>query len=109
MRRGAIVLVALAGDYGKPRPALVVQADTLTADDCGSVVICPLTTHLTGAASFRVAVDPTEANGLRVRSEVMVEKLAGVARTRLRDVIGHLDRTTMTAVERALLLVLGFA
>lgn len=103
------MLVALAGDYGEPRPALVVQADTITADDCGSVVICPLTTHLTGAASFRVAVDPTEANGLRVRSEVMVEKLAGVDRTRLRDVIGHLDRTTMTAVERALLLVLGFA
>lgn len=109
MRRGDIVLVALPGDYGKPRPALVVQADTLTADDCGSVVICPLTTHLTGAASFRVAVDPTEANGLRVRSEVMVEKLAGVARTRLRDAIGHLDRSTMTTVERALLLVLGFA
>ena len=72
-------------------------------------MVCPLTTHLTGAASFRVAVDPTAANGLHVRSEVMVEKLAGVARTRLRDGIGHLDRTSMTAVEHALLLVLGFA
>lgn len=103
------MLVALSGNHGKPRPALVVQAASLNADDCGSVVVCPLTTHLTGAASLRVAVDPTDANGLHVRSEVMVEKLAGVVRTRLRDVIGHLDRTSMTAVERALLLVLGFA
>ena len=109
MKRGDIVLVVLPGDYGKARPALVVQADTLTADDCGSVVVCPLTTHLTGAASFRIAVDPTEANGLRARSEIMVEKLAGVARARLREVVGQLDRAAMAAVERALLLVLGFA
>ena len=64
---------------------------------------------MTGAASFRVTVDPTEANGLQHRSEVMVEKLAGVARARLREVVGQLDRATMNAVERALLLVLGFA
>ena len=103
------MLVALPGDYGKPRPALVVQSDALTAEDGGSVVVCPLTTHLTGAASLRVAVEPTEGNGLRARSEIMVEKLAGVARARLREVIGQLDRATMTAVDRTLLLVLGFA
>ena len=103
------MLVALPGDDGKPRPALVVQADALTADDGGSVVVCPLTTHLTGAASFRVAVEPTQGNGLHIRSEIMVEKLAGVARAGLREVIGQLDRAAMTAVDRALLLVLGFA
>ncbi|MHB8211101.1 MAG: type II toxin-antitoxin system PemK/MazF family toxin [Acidithiobacillus sp.] len=27
MNRGAVVVVALQGDYGKPRPALVVQSD----------------------------------------------------------------------------------
>lgn len=52
---------------------------------------------------------PTEANGLHHCSEVMVEKLAGVARERLNEVVGQLDRATMTAVERALLLVLYFA
>ncbi|MFO1074879.1 MAG: type II toxin-antitoxin system PemK/MazF family toxin [Geminicoccaceae bacterium] len=56
MRGGDIVLVALTGDYGKPRTALVVQADSLTGDDCGSVVVCPLTTHLTGGTSFCVTV-----------------------------------------------------
>ena len=101
-----MVLVALPVDYGKPRPALVAQADeadALTADDCGSVVVCPLTPHLIEAARVRVAVDPTEANGLHHCSEVMVEKLAGVARARLREVVGQLDPPTMTAVERALL------
>ncbi len=54
--------------------------------DSASVVVCHLTTHLTGASSFRVAVEPTAANGLRARSEVMVERVAGVARVRLREV-----------------------
>jgi mRNA interferase MazF len=101
--------VALPGDYGKPRPALVVQSNALSDDDCGSVVVCPLTTHLTGTTSFRVPISPTEENGLRSRSEVMVEKLAGVARTRLREVVGRLNREAMRPVDRALLLVLGFA
>lgn len=109
MRRGEVVLVALPGDDGKPRPAVVVQGDALTEEDCGSVVVCPLTTTLTGTSTFRVAVEPTPANGLHRPSEVMVEKLAGVARPRLREVIGRLDARSMRAVERALLLVLGFA
>jgi mRNA interferase MazF len=109
LRRGDLVLVALPGDHGKPRPAVVVQGDTLSAEDCGSVVVCPLTTTLTGTESFRIAVEPSAENDLRQRSEVMLEKLAGVARPRLREVIGRLDRATRRAVERALLLVLGFA
>lgn len=27
MRRGDIVTIALQGDYGKPRPALIIQSD----------------------------------------------------------------------------------
>lgn len=109
MRRGDVVLVALAGDYGKPRPALIIQSDRLTADDCSSIVVCPLTSKETKIASFRVPVDPTSTNGLRKRSEVMVEKVAGVPRERLREVIGRLEVDQIRDVERALLLVLGFA
>jgi len=36
------VTVATAGDYGEPRPALVVQSDLFAA--IPSVVVCPLTT-----------------------------------------------------------------
>lgn len=104
-----VLVAALPGDYGKPRPAVVVQGDALTEADCGSVVVCPLTTAPTSTRSFRVAVEPSPENGLRQRSEVMIEKLAGVGRPRLREVIGRLEGTVMREVERGLLLVLGFA
>jgi mRNA interferase MazF len=65
--------------------------------------------HPTDSTSFRVALGPSETNGLRARSEIMVERLAGVARPGLRGSIGRLDRGAPTAVERALLFVLGFA
>ncbi len=29
MRRGDIVIVAFSGDFGKPRPAVIVQSDYL--------------------------------------------------------------------------------
>lgn len=110
MKRGDIVLVALSGDYGKPRPAVVLQDDLLTlAVGLGSVVVCPLTSQVTGARSFRVAIEPSSENGLTLPSEVMVEKLAGVSVKRVREVIGRVDQATMHGIERALLLVLGFA
>lgn len=109
MRRGDVVLVALAGDYGKPRPALIVQNDLLTEGGCDSVVVCPMTSDLTAIVSFRIAVEPDVRNGLRRRSEVMVEKVAGVPRQRLHDVIGRLEHEQIRAVDEALMLVLGFA
>ena len=41
MRRGEIVTVAVQGDYGKPRPAVVIQSDWLAETD--SVLVCLLT------------------------------------------------------------------
>ena len=109
MRRGDIVLVALQRDYGKPRPAVIVQDDVITAEGCDSVVVCPVTREISGVLSFRVLVEPTPANGLRKSSEIMVEKLAGVPRRRLRGVVGRLEAEVLRTVERALLVVLGFA
>ena len=42
MKRGDVVTVAAAGDYGKPRPAVVVQTDALPAAHA-SVVVCQMT------------------------------------------------------------------
>lgn len=106
LRRGDVVLVVLKGDYGKPRPAVVVQSDALNV---GSVVVCPCTSDVTGAGDFRVAVAPTAETGLDRTSEIMVEKLAAVARSSVRGVVGRLEAAAMREVERALLLVLGFA
>ena len=99
MKRGDVVLVALAGDFGKPRPAIVIQ----------DVIVCPLTSYLTEIRSLRVVIEPDDRNGLSRRSEAMVEKIASVKVGRVRDTIGTLDRNTLHAVERALLVALGFA
>ena len=109
MKRGDVVLTALPGDYGKPRPAVVVQGDAVTEADYGSVVVCPMTSASRAALLIRVPVAPSEENGLKTESQIMVEKLAGVSTKRLRGVIGKLDAATMRAVDRALLVVLGFA
>ncbi len=40
MKRGDIVLVTAPGDYGKRRPAVVIQSD-LFNDTHASIVVCP--------------------------------------------------------------------
>ena len=103
-QRGDLVTVSLQGDYGKTRPALVIQSDLLT--DLESVVLCPVTSDLRNAA-FRVTVEPNRANGLRTLSQVMVDKLATLPRTKISEPIGRLDEERMKTVDRALLLVVG--
>ena len=104
MPRGDLVTVSLQGDYGKPRPALIVQSDLLT--DLESVVLCPVTSDLRNAA-FRVTVEPNPANGLSSLSQVMVDKLSMLPRTKISEPFGHLDGERMKAIDRALLLVVG--
>ena len=79
MKRGEIVLVAAPGDYGKPRPAVVVQSDTLTGAGIGSVVVCLITRHLTEAPLFRIRLEPSAQNGLRKSSDIMTDKVLAVA------------------------------
>ena len=103
-QRGDLVRVTLQGDYGKPRPALVVQSDLL--EELDSVVLCPLTSALRNAA-FRVTVEPNPSNGLRTLSQVMVDKLSTLPRAKVTEPFGRLDEERMKAVDRALLLVVG--
>ena len=107
MRRGDLVTVALSGDYGKPRPALVVQSDLFSAHP--SVTLLPVTGDLREAPLLRIRVDPSEQNGLRKTSDIMVDKLQTVPRERVGTVIGRIDDATMVAVNRALATFLGFA
>ena len=100
MRRGDLVTVALSGDYGKPRPALVVQADVF--DAIPSVTVLPLTSQLTDASLIRITVPPASANGLRVVSQVMIDKAITVPRSRVGDVIGRLDVDALSTVGAAL-------
>ena len=104
MQRGDLVTVSLQGDYGKARPALVVQSDLLT--DLESIVLCPVTRDLRNAV-FRVTVEPNPANVLRALSQIMVDKLSTLPRTKISEPFGRLDDERMKAVDRALLLVVG--
>jgi mRNA interferase MazF len=107
VRRGDLVTVALSGDYGKPRPALVIQSDLFSVHP--SVTLLPVTGDLREAPLLRIRVDPSEQNGLRKSSEIMVDKLQTVPRERVGTVIGRVDDATMVAVNRALATFLGFA
>ena len=99
--------IALPGDYGKPRPALVIQSDLFNAHP--SVSILPVTGELRDAPLFRIVVEPSDSNGLRKTSQVMVDKIQTVARSRVGKTIGRLEQETLVAVNRALAVFLGFA
>lgn len=107
MRRGELVTVALPGDFGKPRPALIIQADQF--DATGTLTLALLSGTLVDAPLFRLTVEPTASNGLRKPSQIMIDKIMTVKRDRLGDAIGKLDDETMLAVSRSLALFLGFA
>ncbi len=104
IQRGDIVAVSIQGNYGKPRPALIIQSDLL--EGLQSVVLCPITSELRDA-TFRVTVEPNPANGLHVLSQVMADKISTLPRNKLSEPFGRLDDDRMKAVERALLLVIG--
>ena len=106
MRRGQFVTVATQGDYGKPRPALVVQSDLF--DELPSVVICPLTTMLrSDADQFRLQVEPSSRNGLREVSQIAIDKITVVPAAKIGGVIGEADDTLLLRVNRALALFLS--
>ena len=106
MRRGQFVVVAMAGEYGKPRPALVVQSDLFA--DLPSVVICPLTSTLREDVDLiRVTVQPSERNGLRATSQIAIDKITVVKLARIGGVIGEAADALMLRVNRALALFLS--
>ena len=107
MRRGDLVTVALQGDYGKPRPALIIQSDLFAEHP--SVTVLPVTSERRNAPLFRIDVEPGAKNGLEMRSQVMVDKAATVPREKVGQAFGQLDDATMVAVNRALAVFLGFA
>jgi len=108
MKRGDVVIVAAAGDYGKPRPAVIVQTDAFPAAHA-SVVICQMTTEVVDAPDFRVSVDPSEENGLQVRSQVMADKPVTVRRRRIGQLIGRLSDGDIGRLNIALAFVMGLA
>lgn len=105
MTRGDIAIVAY-GELGRARPVVIVQANEL-GDATMTIVACPITSELAGKLPIRPVVEPDELNALRVRSQIMTDRILAVPRERVRQVIGRIDRQTQDRLDRALLLVLG--
>ena len=100
------MIVSLPGEYGKPRPAVVLQNDRLEGA-LESVIVALLTTSEEGGRVIRVPIDPTDVNSLRHSSRIMVDKLYTVPLHRVSQRTGgHIDQHTMRNVERALMLML---
>ena len=108
MRRGDLVTVAAAGDYGKPRPAVVVQTDAFP-ESHASVVVCQLTSDLADAPDFRVTIEPKPENGLRQTSQVMADKPVTIRRERVGQKVGRLGDQDMARLGIALAFVFGLA
>lgn len=105
MRRGELTTVALPGDFGKPRPALVIQSDRF--EETHTVTVLLVSGTLVNAPLIRLTVQPTPENGLRKTSQVMVDKTMTLKRDKLGTSIGHLDDETMLSVTRSLAVFLG--
>jgi mRNA interferase MazF len=107
MMRGDFVTIAMQGDFGKPRPALVIQADQF--DEHATVTVLLVSSTLVNAPLFRVTVRPTVENGLRQISQIMVDKAMTVKRDKLGPGFGRIDADVMVEVERCLAVFLGIA
>lgn len=97
-----MVLVAARGEHaGKPRPAVVVQSDLFNATH-PSVTLCLITSELRDAALFRLPLRPTKKNGLRKRSQIMVDKLFSAPRANVATTIGELGPAALERLDDAL-------
>lgn len=107
MKRGDIVTVAVSGDYGKPRPAVVIQSDWLKATD--SVLVALMTSALADAPIYRLTLEPDARNGLRMPTQVMVDKIVAVPRAKCGKVLGRLDEKARIALDHMVSVVVGLA
>ena len=107
MKRGDVAIVA-HGEFGRPRPAVIVQADEL-GDATTTVLVCPITSEVTERLPVRPVMEASAGSGLRRRSQIMTDKMVAVPRERVRQVIGTIDTGTRDRLDQALLLVLGLA
>jgi len=108
VRRGDIVIVAGGPGYaGKPRPAVVMQADPFQETD--SVTVCLMTTTDIGTSIVRIPVAPSATNKLRAPSWVMIDKVMTFERRKVGGRLGAIETARLVEVEARLAVFLGLA
>lgn len=106
MKRGDLITVVLPGNYGKPRPALVIQSDLF--DSHPSVTVLPITSELRDVPLFRITIEANPENGLREKSQIMIDKIYTIPREKAGKPFGKINDELMLRTSRALALFLGF-
>jgi mRNA interferase MazF len=106
MKRGDLVTVSVSGDFGKPRPAVIVQSDQF--DVTATVTVLLISSTLVDAPLIRLTVEPTAENGLRTPSQIMIDKAMTVRREKLGEPFGHLGEEAMISINRLLAVFFAF-
>jgi mRNA interferase MazF len=108
VKRGELWTVSGGASYaGKPRPAVIVQEDRF--DQTSSITLCAFTTDPTDAPLLRMLIEPTDRNGLKSASRLMIDKITTVPKARLGKRIGKLNDEDTVRLNRALTVFLGLA
>ncbi|MFO7641894.1 MAG: type II toxin-antitoxin system PemK/MazF family toxin [Candidatus Competibacteraceae bacterium] len=109
MRRGDLVTVAAPGDYGKPRPAVIIQGDPLNQAEPRGTIVALMTGAVRDAPLLRLTVEPTPENGLGLTSQVQINRILTLPVTKVGPVIGRLTDQQQVELNRLLALVIGLA
>ena len=107
MQRGDLVSVAIQGNFGKPRSALVIQSPLFANHT--SVTVLLVTSTLVDAPLLRVTVQAAPGNGLEKTSQIMIDKAMTLKREKIGSVLGRVNADELTQVERGLAIFLGIA
>lgn len=105
MKRGDFVTVSVSGDFGKPRPALIIQADIF--NQTATVTVLLVTSTHVDAPLFRVMVNPDQENGLSKPSQVMVDKAMTLKREKVGKPFGTASKAVMREVNRCMAVFFG--
>ena len=107
-KRGDVVTVAALGNFGKPRPAVIVQSGVFPQSH-RSVIVCQVTSTIENAPDFRITIAQSKTNGLQTASQIMADKPVTVRRERIGNRLGQLEQGEIRQLNQALALALGLA
>ena len=99
--------IVMQGDFGKPRPALLIQSDQFNQHATLTVLL--VSSSLVEAPLLRVTVQPTDKNRLQKLSQVMIDKAMTVKRDKLGEAFGSASDEVMLEIGRCLAVFLGIA
>ncbi|MCC2625143.1 MAG: growth inhibitor PemK [Burkholderiales bacterium] len=108
IKRGNIVILNLGNNVGKPRPAVIIQADILNDEmKLATTIVIPLSSEIQNMHVIRYIIEPSAKNGLQIISQAMIEKVMQIEKSKIQKVIGQITKKQLDEIESRLLAVLG--